>query len=142
MASDGGGVIRDLRSRFWSGLHAKEMYRSGDFGKVTKREKEEQISGETTNRHNKEDSMKIVTVNQAKNEIEQLVSQANDDHQPILLSGTEGNAVLIAEADWNSIQETLYLQSIPGMAESILEGGNTPIEDCVDEESIRAILNG
>ena len=86
--------------------------------------------------------MKVITVSQAKNEIEQLVSQANDDHQPILLSGAGGNAVLIAEADWNSIQETLYLHSIPGMAKSILEGGNTPIEDCVDEASIRAILNG
>ena len=48
------------------------------------------------------------------------------------------NAVLISEEDWNAIEETLYLNSIPGMAESIIEAGNTPIEECTvydpDEE--------
>lgn len=86
--------------------------------------------------------MKTVTVAQAKNQIEELVNDTNDNHQPILLSGTERNAILIAEEDWNSIQETLYLYSIPGMVDSIIEGGNTSIEDCVDEADIRAILNG
>ncbi|MDJ0598052.1 MAG: type II toxin-antitoxin system Phd/YefM family antitoxin [Crocosphaera sp.] len=85
--------------------------------------------------------MKIININQAKDEIEKLVNQTNDNHQPILLSGTKRNAVLIAEEDWNSIQETLYLHSIPGMVESILEGGNTPTEDCLNEDSIRDILN-
>ena len=32
------------------------------------------------------------------------------------------NAVLVGEEDWNAIQETLYLLSIPGMRESIREG--------------------
>ena len=42
----------------------------------------------------------------------------------------EENAVLILEDDWNAIQETLYLNSIPGMAESIVEAGKEPLEDC------------
>jgi antitoxin YefM len=86
--------------------------------------------------------VKNVNVNQAKDKIEQLINQTNDNHQPILLSGTQANAVLVAEEDWNAIQETLYLHSIPGMVESIIEGGNTSIEDCVSEEAIREILNG
>ena len=86
--------------------------------------------------------MDIVNINQAKDDIEKLVNQTNDNHQPILLSGTKGNAVLVSEEDWNSIQETLYLHSIPGMVESIIEGGNTPIENCINEDSIRDILNG
>ncbi|GCL49802.1 prevent-host-death family protein [Microcystis aeruginosa NIES-3804] len=86
--------------------------------------------------------MKIVTVTEAKEQIDELVNDTNDNHQPILLSGTKNNAILIAEEDWNSIQETLYLYSIPGMVDSIIEGGNTSIEDCVDEAVIRAILNG
>jgi len=86
--------------------------------------------------------MKTITVTEAKEQIEALVNDANDNHQPILLSGTAGNAILIAEEDWNSIQETLYLYSIPGMVPSIIEGGNTAIEDCVGEETIRDILNG
>ena len=38
------------------------------------------------------------------------------------IHGKRGNAVLICEADWRSIQETLHLLAIPGMHESILEG--------------------
>jgi len=30
--------------------------------------------------------------------------------------------VLLAEDDWNAINETLYLLSVPGMRESIIEG--------------------
>jgi len=41
--------------------------------------------------------------------------------------------VLISEEDWEAIQETLYLLSVPGMRESIREGMNTPVEEC-DEE--------
>ncbi len=86
--------------------------------------------------------MEVIPIDQAQNQIDNLVNQTNDNHQPILLSGSQNNAVLIAESDWKSIQETLYLYSIPGMVESIIEGGNTPLEDCVDEASIRNILNG
>jgi prefoldin subunit 5 len=32
-----------------------------------------------------------------------------------------------------SVKETLYLLSIPGMREKILEGGKTPIEECSEE---------
>lgn len=43
---------------------------------------------------------------------------------------------MIGEADWRAIEETLYLMSAPGMAESILAGGKTPIEECVSEEEV------
>lgn len=37
---------------------------------------------------------------------------------------------------WNAIQETLYLMTVPGMEESIIEGGNTPIEECMSEDEV------
>ena len=48
----------------------------------------------------------------------------------------KGNAVLVSESDWNAIQETVYLNSIPGMVESIRTGLETSIEDCVPEEDV------
>lgn len=42
------------------------------------------------------------------------------------------NAVLISEDDWNSILETLYLCSIPGMRESILEASKEPLDESVE----------
>lgn len=44
----------------------------------------------------------------------------NDLDNPVKIVNTKGdNAVILSEKDWNSIQETLYLQSIPGYVESI-----------------------
>jgi antitoxin YefM len=86
--------------------------------------------------------MNIVFIDQVKEKIEQLIQETNETHQPILLKGEGESAVLISESDWNTLQETLYLKSIPGMVKSIQEGGNTPIEECIDEATIRNILNG
>lgn len=36
----------------------------------------------------------------------------------------------------NAKKETVYLNAIPGMAESIRKGMDTPIEDCVSEEDV------
>jgi prevent-host-death family protein len=57
----------------------------------------------------------------------QLVDNAEASHEPIQITGKRSNAVLISESDWRSIQETLYLLSIPGMRESIRKGMKEPL---------------
>jgi antitoxin YefM len=94
------------------------------------------------NKKYKETRMKSITINQNDSEINNLVNQTLDKNQPILLKGEKGNAILISEKDWKAIQETLYLQSIPNLVESIKEGGATPLNECIKEENIRNILNG
>jgi PHD/YefM family antitoxin component YafN of YafNO toxin-antitoxin module len=86
--------------------------------------------------------METILINNNNNKIDKLLNQVLENNQPILLKGETGNAVLIAEAQWNAIQETLYLTSIPGIVESIKQGGETPLTECVDESTIRDILNG
>ena len=50
------------------------------------------------------------------------VCRLNHNSEPITLTNSRGkNGVLISEDDWNAIQETLYLNSVPGLTESILE---------------------
>jgi len=73
--------------------------------------------------------MAILTVSNARSNLYRLIDQANESHEPIIISGKRNNAVLIAEEDWDSIQETLFLVSIPGMKESIIEGMNEPVEE-------------
>ncbi len=63
--------------------------------------------------------MNTVTATKARGSLYSLIDEANSSHEPIQITGKRGNAVLISEDDWRSIQETLYLQSIPGMVESI-----------------------
>lgn len=77
--------------------------------------------------------MKTLTATQARKEIYRLLDETSETHQPIQITGKRTNAVLISEDDWRSIQETLYLSSIPGMQESIIRGLQTPLEE-TDEE--------
>ncbi len=80
--------------------------------------------------------MSVINITSARKELYNLVEDVNLYSEPALIVSKKGNAVLISESDWNAIQETVYLNSIPGMAESIQEGMNTPIEDCIPEEDI------
>jgi prevent-host-death family protein len=77
--------------------------------------------------------MKTLTATQARKDIYRLLDEASETHQPVQITGKRSNAVLVSEADWRSIQETLYLTSVPDMSESIKEGLNTPIEECEEE---------
>jgi prevent-host-death family protein len=77
--------------------------------------------------------MTIMKVSEARGRLGRLVDEAAASHEPILITGKRGNAVLVSEEDWRAIQETLYLLSIPGMRESIREGLQTPVEECVRE---------
>jgi len=72
--------------------------------------------------------MTSLPVTQARSKLHQLLDEAADSHQPILITGKRSNAVLVSEDDWRSIQETLYLVSIPGMRVSIRKGMAEPLE--------------
>tara|TARA_Y100001972_G_C7645955_1_gene324631 strand:+ start:304 stop:546 length:243 start_codon:yes stop_codon:yes gene_type:complete len=77
--------------------------------------------------------MKVISTTEARKNIYRLVDQTNETHEPIQITGKHNNAVLIGEEDWRNIQETLYLTSIPGMRESIIEGMKTPVSDTSKE---------
>lgn len=64
------------------------------------------------------------------------VEQTIRYNEPLNISTKEGNAVLLSEEDYSGIMETLYLVSMPGMREKIMEGMRTPLEDCVDEAAV------
>ena len=77
--------------------------------------------------------MTILNATEARSKLYSLIDETAETHQPIVITGKRGNAVLISEADWNAISETLHLMSVPGMAESIKEGMNTPVSECSEE---------
>ena len=77
--------------------------------------------------------MKTITATSARSDLYRLIDSALSDHEPVQITGKRGNAVLVSEADWRAIQETLHLLSIPGMRESILEGMAEPVGACSQE---------
>ena len=77
--------------------------------------------------------MKTISVSQARANLYKLLEEAGQSHEPLVITGKRGNAVLVAEEDWRAVQETLYLLSIPGMRESIREGLDTPVDECAED---------
>ena len=66
--------------------------------------------------------MSAINITNARKELYNLVEEVNLYSEPTLIVSKKGNAVLVSESDWNAIQETVYLNSIPGMVESIKKG--------------------
>ena len=66
--------------------------------------------------------MTTLNVTEARANLYKLIDVTTVSHEPVVITGKRGNAVLLAEDDWNAINETLHLLSVPGMRESILEG--------------------
>lgn len=81
--------------------------------------------------------MNVISATKARENIYQLMAEINNSSSPVMVTNTKGkDVVMVGIDDWNALNETLYLCSIPGMAESIIEGGKTPIEDCVPESEV------
>ena len=77
--------------------------------------------------------MKVMNVSEAEEKLDRLLDKTAAAHEPVLITGPRSNGVLVGEEDWNSIQETLHLLSVPGMRESIREGIATPVDKCKKE---------
>ena len=77
--------------------------------------------------------MQILTASNARANLYRLMDQAAESHQPITIAGKRHNAVLLSAEDWQAIQETPYLLSVPGMRESNKEGMADPTAACAKE---------
>jgi len=78
-------------------------------------------------------AMTTVTATAARSDLYRLIDAVNEDSSPITITGRRGNAVLIGEDDWSAIQETLYLQGVPGMADSLKAAAREDLDDAVDD---------
>ena len=79
--------------------------------------------------------MTTVSATTARANLYRLIDQVNDESEPLTITGQRGNAVLIGEEDWQAIQETLFLTSVPGLSESIhqaraegIDAGSTDLD--------------
>ena len=77
--------------------------------------------------------MTSISVTEARKSLYALLDNVSASHEPVHITGKRSSAVLISEDDWRAIQETLYLHSVPGMSDSIIDGLNTPVEQCSEE---------
>ena len=76
--------------------------------------------------------MKTITASEARTNLYKLIDEAAVTSEPVQITGKRTDAVLLSMNDWQAIQETLYLLSIPGMRASIRKGLKTPIRECLE----------
>ena len=77
--------------------------------------------------------MTTLTATEARANLYRLIDETAESHVPVRITSKRNNAVLLSEKDWDAIQETLYLLSVPGMRESIKAGLETDVIDCAEE---------
>ena len=77
--------------------------------------------------------MTTLTATEARKQLYSLLDDVTDSHAPIHITGKRHSAVLISAEDWRAIEETLFLESIPGMKQSIVNGMKTSTGKCSKE---------
>lgn len=69
-----------------------------------------------------------VSATKARANLYRLIDQVNEESEPLTITGQRGNAVLVGEDDWRAIQETIHLESVPGLTASIHQARAEGIE--------------
>jgi prevent-host-death family protein len=77
--------------------------------------------------------MKTITATHARRRLYSLLDEVTVSSEPVQITGKRGSAVLVSEADWRALAETVYLSSMPEVAASIREGLEASLDDCVEE---------
>ena len=76
--------------------------------------------------------MQTLSASDARANLYRLMDQTAKSHQPIVITGKRHDSILLSAEDWQAIQETLYLLSVPGMRESMKEGMAESVEECAE----------
>lgn len=74
--------------------------------------------------------MQNTNITSARTELFKLAASCIKYNNVININTKDGNVIMLSEEDYYSLLESLYLAGIPGMYESIIEGANTPLEEC------------
>ena len=78
--------------------------------------------------------MSIINATNARTNFFKLLDEVVSTHEPVYVTGKSGNVVMLSEEDFRSIQETLYLCSIPGMRDKIVAGLNAGLDECTEDD--------
>ena len=68
-------------------------------------------------------TMHTTTITNFRKNIYGMMENTVRYNEPVNVITKSGNAVILSEQEYNSMVETLYLQSVPGMREKLLANG-------------------
>ena len=77
--------------------------------------------------------MQHITLNTARKDFDVLFNEVVEYGEAVSIAADDGAAILVSQEEWNGLMETLYLKSIPGMAESIKEAREAPASERLED---------
>ena len=80
--------------------------------------------------------MTTTTITNFRKNVYSMVENTVRFNEPVNITTKDGNAVMISEEEYLGLIETLYLTSVTGMKEKLIEGLNTPLSETVSEEEV------
>ena len=80
--------------------------------------------------------MTNINITNLRKNLFDYINRAVEFNDVINVNTKTGNAVIISEADYNGLMETLYLSRNQKVKDEIVEGINTPIEECIEESAV------
>ena len=80
--------------------------------------------------------MTNVNITSFRKDIYKLLDNTIKYNEPINVSTKNGNAIILSEEDYNSLIETLYIESVPGLKKEILERANDSEDEFVSEDEV------
>jgi antitoxin YefM len=70
-----------------------------------------------------------VSSRQFSENLEREVEKVVSNHETLRVQRDGGDMVVLSADDWRSVEETLYLNKVPGLVESIHEAAGEPLEE-------------
>ncbi|MBR1672128.1 MAG: type II toxin-antitoxin system Phd/YefM family antitoxin [Fretibacterium sp.] len=80
--------------------------------------------------------MQTTSVASFQKNMSALLAQTIKYNEPLNVCTEDGNVIILSDEDYRGMVETLYLNSIPGMREKLLEGKAEPLSECVPENKV------
>ena len=80
--------------------------------------------------------MDSLSLPEATQNLDNLINQITETHQPVMIKGTHNDVIVVSKEDWSAIQETIYLNSIPGYVDSIKEVIDSPREEWINAKDL------
>jgi antitoxin YefM len=68
-----------------------------------------------------EEASMAITASEARKNLFPLIEQVNDDRTPVEITSRRGDAVLLARADYEALEETAHLLRVPANAKRLIE---------------------
>ena len=77
--------------------------------------------------------MSTINATAARSNLYRLIDQVAEESRPVRITGQRSTAVLVSEEDREAIQETLHLQTVPGLVDSVRRAREEGVEAASEE---------